>query len=377
MPTITTKRQLDLLQHLVRFPTITDDPATNRAALDWIEQQLEGLPLHILRLENQGVPCLVATTTGTKNRKAPKLWLAAHMDVVAAEAQDFAPVVHEGRLYGRGTHDMKFAVACYIELLQELGPALANYDLGLLITTDEEVGGEHGVRWLVEDQGFRGSAVLLPDSSTPWQIELSSKGITRYELTATGRAAHASKPWQGINAIDEAMAFVNNLRTHFPVEPCGDDHHQHNTLNLGVVSGGLAVNQVASSATAQIDIRSTADTSLDTVRGWIEQAKTAMPNVDTRLIRYDRAAEFPEGEASELFRNTAQEVAGITVGAHHAHGGSDGRFFTWAGVPVVNVGIVGSGYHTSPEWIDIADFSNFCRVTRAFVERWAKVAHVA
>lgn len=377
MPTATqplTDTLTGLLAHLVRFPTVTGDNATNRAALDWVEQQLQGLPLTFNRLENQGVPALIATTAAVKNPKQPKLWLLAHMDVVAGDPDDFKPVEHQGRLYGRGTHDMKFALACFIALLRELGPGLSQYDVGLMITCDEEVGGEDGARWLVQDQGYRGHAVFVPDSSTPWKMEISSKGIAQYELTAAGRSAHASRPWQGVNAIDEVMAFVNHLRAHVPAEPCGDDHHLHGTVNLSTIKGGLAHNQVPGTATANIDIRFTPDISFDDISGWVEQAKADVPSVDAKLYRTDRPFQVHANAAGKAFKAAALEVAGITVTDHHAHGSSDARWFGWQGIPTVNVGIKGSGYHTSPEWIDIADMVRYYEVTRRFVTQFAKTA---
>lgn len=370
MPTVTqsiTDTLTSLLAHLVRFPTISGDNATNRAALDWVEQQLEGLPLTVKRLENQGVPALVATTSAVSNPKQPKLWLMAHMDVVAGEDSDFKSVVHQGRLYGRGSHDMKFAIAVFIALLQELGPDLANYDLGLLLTCDEEVGGRHGVRWLVQDLGYRGGVVFVPDSSTPWKMQVSAKGIARFNLTATGRAAHASRPWQGANAIDEIMAFMHILHTRVPAEPCGNPHHHHNTVNLSTINGGLAINQVPATATAEIDIRYTPDTSYDTIAGWIEDAKAAVPAVDAQLVVSDPPFTVHPGAASRAFKAAAREITGRNILDHRAHGSSDERWFVWEGVAAVNVGVTGSGYHTSPEWIDLTDLTTFYEVTRRFV----------
>jgi succinyl-diaminopimelate desuccinylase len=363
-----------LLTHLVRFPTITGDNATNRAALDWVEQQLHGLPLDIKRLDNHGVPALVATTPGVSDANKPKLWLMAHMDVVAGEAADFTAVQHQGRLYGRGSHDMKFAIACFIALLRDLGPDLPNYDLGLLLTCDEEAGGRYGARWLVQDLGYRGSAVFVPDSSTPWKMQVSAKGIARFKLTANGQAAHASRPWQGSNAIDTLMAFANQVRSNVPTEPCTDPHHRHNTVNLSTINGGLAVNQVPASATAEIDVRYNPDTNYDVIAGWIEQAKATVPNVDAELIVSDPPYHVDPGEAGEIFKAANLEIAGQEINDHHAHGSSDDRWFGWVGVPAVNVGVIGSGYHTSPEWVDIADLVRYYKVTQRFVTKFSKNA---
>jgi succinyl-diaminopimelate desuccinylase len=377
MPTTTiTDTLTETLTHLVRFPTVTGDNATNSAALDWVEQQLQDLPLTIKRLENNGFPALIATTAGVKNPKNPRLWLAAHMDVVeAGSPDDFTPLVRNGRLYGRGTHDMKYSIAAYVTLLQELGSALDQYDLGLLITSDEEIGGEAGVGWLVNDCGYRGSAVLLPDTSAAWQAEVGGKGISRWVLTAKGKAGHASRPWEGINAVDELMRAVNQLRSNVPAEPCGDPQHRHASVNLSTLEGGSAINQIPNSATAQLDIRFPDGLTLAEINGWIEAATSTVPSVSARNIveamPYRVNATHP---AMVEYETIAKEVTGHSIMHYLSHASADARWFAWKDVPVINVGITGSGYHTSPEWVDIADLAHFYEITHRFVDSWAKTA---
>src|ERR1700751_2829536 len=109
MPTVTstsTDTIVELLSHLVRFPTMSKDRATNQVALDWVEEQLSHLPLKFHRYEHQGFASLVATTPAVTDPKNPRLWLAAHMDVVEGPPAAFVPRVENGRLHGRGTHDM-------------------------------------------------------------------------------------------------------------------------------------------------------------------------------------------------------------------------------------------------------------------------------
>ena len=363
----------ELLTHLVRMPTVSTEPDTNRAALDWVELQLAGLPLNIQRLENRGFATLVATTTGTANPKSPRLWLAAHMDVVSGHPEDFQPHVQDGRLFGRGSHDMKFAIATYIALLQDLGATLAGYDLGLLLTCDEELGGSHGVGWLVNDQGYRGGAVLLPDSSTPWKLEIGGKGILWWQVTSTGRSAHASKPWQGLNAIDEIMKFVAHVRANFPVEPCGDQEHKHPTLNLATFVAGTSTNKVPDSAVARIDVRYTSDLNPETISGWFTEAATKVPSVTLKSMREaDLPYQVQPSRVGSRFAAIAREVTGKAIESHTAHGSSDARWFAWKGVPTINVGITGSGYHTSPEWVSLHDLNQFYQITHRFVTEQAK-----
>ncbi|HVQ45069.1 MAG TPA: M20/M25/M40 family metallo-hydrolase [Candidatus Saccharimonadia bacterium] len=357
----------DLLSHLIRFPTITDAHATNRAALDWVEQQLTNLPLHILRLEHNDFPALIVTTRPTRT---PRLWLQAHMDVVPAPVAAFEPRLAGGRLIGRGSYDMKFAIATFIALLQELGSKLSQYNLGLMITTDEEVGGQDGVHWLTQN-GYRGEAVLLPDGGVNWEMETGAKGIVWWKLTSRGRASHASRPWNGVNAIDQLIRFVDELRRHTVIEPCGDPAHEHATLNLGRITGGTAANQVADTAEAYVDIRLTPGTTLDTVAAWVEAARQAIPGVDAETVVASAPYLVPDDGPGVMFRRIAERVTGHPLHNIIAHGASDARFFAAHNIPVITVRPTGGDHHGPAEWIDLADLDRFYQVIRDFTVEWA------
>lgn len=360
---------ISLLSHLVRFPTVTSDQATNRAALDWVEQQLDGLPLTIRRYESAGYPSLVATSG---DDKSPKLWLAGHMDVVPGPKASYQPVVRGGRLYGRGAHDMKFALAVFVALLRELGDDLASYDLGLMITCDEEVGGFDGVAHLLKRHGYRGEVVLLPDCNANWRLEMGAKGVMWWDLEATGRTSHSGRAWEGVNAIDELIRFVNLVRANVPTEPCGDPHHLHTTVNLGTISGGSAANAVPASAEARVDVRFTPSQSLEEITGWFEQATAQIPAVRARVVVSDAPYLVPDNGPVHAFQDIVQEVTGHGVDKSISHGSSDARHFARYGIHSVNACPTGSGFHVPGEWVDIEDLGRFYEVTRRFVEDWGR-----
>jgi succinyl-diaminopimelate desuccinylase len=372
MPTATTPitdTLISLLSHLVRFPTVTSDPATNRAALDWVEQQLDGLPMVVKRFESNGFPSLVATVGGTKN---PRLWLAGHMDVVPGPVDSYRPVVRDGRLHGRGAHDMKFALAVFVALLQQLGSEVSNYDLGLMITCDEEVGGFDGVAHLLDNQGYRGGTVLIPDCNANWRLEMGAKGVMWWDLKATGRTAHSGSAWEGVNAIDELFRFVSALRSHVPSEPCHDPHHQHTTINLGTISGGTAANAVPASATARIDIRFVPSQTLAEITSWVEDAMAAVPTVKARVVVSDAPYRVQEDGPIHRFEEIVEEVTGHGMTKSISHGSSDARHFARYGVHSINVCPTGSGFHMPNEWVDVEDLGRFYEVTRRFVEDWSR-----
>jgi succinyl-diaminopimelate desuccinylase len=372
MPTTTntiTENLTELLSHLIRFPTVTADHATTRAAIDWVEDQLSGLPLHIERYTSNRYPSLVATT---RNTKKPKLWLAAHIDVVPGKPADFKPVVRNRQLHGRGAHDMKSALALFIALLKDLGDDLPQYDLGLMVTADEEVGGYHGVKWLIEEHGYRGQLALMPDSGGSWEMEMGSKGIMWWELTATGKAAHASRTWEGSNAIDKIVAFVSHIRTHLPTEPCSDNSHQHATVNFATIQAGEATNQVPDSATTRLDIRFPPNLTLEDIQSWFDEAATAVPGVHAKPVLADPPYEVKHNGPVTAFRQLIREVTGHDVTLTTAHGSSDARHFARHNISTINVCSTGSGFHVPDEWIDLADLTRFYEIVRRFVDTWGK-----
>lgn len=374
MPTSspTTQNTLtDLLSHLIRMPTLTSDPATNGAALDWVEEQLKETGLNIARFVNHGHPALLAVSPGTADPKNPRLWLAGHVDVVPGATSQFEPKLSSGNLLGRGAFDMKGAVAIYIALAQELAEPLSDYDFGIMLTTDEELGGFHGVNWLINECGYRGQAVLLPECGTSWSIETGAKGIMSWKLQSRGRASHASRPWEGVNAIDQLTRFITQLQRAVPSEPCGDAAHAHATISLGQISGGEVANQVPEFASALVDVRFTAGTSLDDVKAWFAEAALKAPGVAAESVIGSPAYLNPLDGPATLFHNIAHEVTGHSLTPMLSHGSSDGRFFAAHNIPVITVPPIGGGQHSDDEWVKLSGLADYYEMTRRFIESWA------
>ena len=374
MPTsidTTTDTLTQLLSHLIRMPTASADHATNRAALDWVQEQLRDLPLSFKHLEHNNYPSLIATTPAVADAKKPKLWLMGHIDVVPGDAGDFNPTVRDGKLYGRGAYDMKYGLAVFIHLLRQLGEDLADYDLGLMITSDEEDGGFDGAGWLAS-QGYTSRAMILPECGVPWDMESGAKAIARYHLTSSGASGHGARPWEGVNAIDQLMDYLELIKQHFPTEPCRDAKHEHNTLNVGTISGGRAPNQIADYAEAMVDMRLIPATSFATAHAWFTTASATIPSVIATPGVSGVGFETINGDAVKLFRKLVTEVTGRTVTSSLAHASSDARFFATGGTQVITMPPTGGGQHSSAEWVGLEALNQYAEITRQFIEQYAK-----
>lgn len=359
----------NILKKLITFKTVSTDKKENERALRWIKNYLKNLPVTIREYKFNGFPSLVVTT---KNSKKAKVFLLAHVDVVAGSAQMFKAKISNGKMYGRGTFDMKFAIACFLQLFCELADDLKNYDLGLMITSDEEIGGFDGVGELVK-MGFGADVCILPDGGENWTIQRSAKGVLRVLVESRGKSGHGSRPWVGVNAIEELADFLTRLRKKFPAEPCRDKNHFHDTMNVGVIHGGESVNQIPDFAQAFIDFRFTPKTSKAKLQRILREAKQDFPRINFKEDRFNAPYRIKTNDRFvKKYTNIFQSHTKQPPKFIDSHGSSDAKFFVPKGITTILTRPEGAGLHSEVEWIDLASMAKFYEILKEFVRETAK-----
>ena len=129
--------------------------------------------------------------------------LLAHLDVVPrGEDSAYCSSVVDGRIYGPGSGDMKGELAILIEIFRAFHERYPGISLGMAVTSDEEIGGEHGTRFLFEKAGIRCGVAIVPDSGSLNEIAVEQKGILHLKIVARGSAGHASRPWLVDNPLE-------------------------------------------------------------------------------------------------------------------------------------------------------------------------------
>lgn len=355
----------DILRKLVAFPTVTGNSQAAHEALDYIIDFVTQRGMHLQRYDSNGYESFVATTRS--ENKTPKVMLAAHLDVVPAADELFEMRKSDGKIYGRGVLDMKFAIAAYMQLVDDLQESLHLYDFGIMITTDEEMGGMDGVAKLV-DEGYIPGVCILPDGGDNWQIQLFSKGFLYLQLRSYGTPAHGSRPWLGVNAIYPLMETIQEIQQIFK-----DSGPDTDTFNVGAISGGTTYNQVADFAEAKIDIRLTSEANKKKLLAQIE-AICKKHNVEL-LVNMDGAVtDFSlENPLIAPFADYIHEVTGIQVQGSRTLGSNDCRYLAAKGVPCISVYPTGAGHHGPEEWIDENAFYQFKQVLERYVDHTAKL----
>jgi len=356
-----------ILKKLVSFRTVTSDLRENKKAILWLKNEFKKFDLYLNEYNFNSYTSLVATIQKTKN---PDFFLAAHIDVVPGPDNLFSLRKEKNKLIGRGVFDMKFAIACYLKLLEDLKEELKRYNFGIMITSDEEIGGYNGAKALLEE-GYKAKFCFLPDGGNEFLIEKGAKGVWHLIIESYGKSSHGSRPWEGLNAIDQLIDFLNMLRKEFVSEPCKDKYHYHNTLNIGKIEGGEVANKVPDFATALIDIRFMPKENKAKLKNKIYKIKNKFKNIKIKEKVFGNGYEVDlKNPYIKSFIEIIERRFKTKPSFIISHGTSDARFFASKNIPVIVTRPRGGGHHSDREWVDIKSLNNFYIVLKEFVKNF-------
>jgi acetylornithine deacetylase len=257
---VTSATAVELLDRLVAFPTVSQD--SNLALIEFVRDYLArwNVPARLTFNDERTKANLFATIGAGPGGTGPGgIVLSGHTDVVpvvgqAWSSEPFAMVERDGKLYGRGTADMKGFIATALSLVPELVARALPEPVHLALSFDEEVGCL-GVHHLLADLAAAGIAprLALIGEPTSMRVVNAHKGICTSHTVITGVPAHSSQPHRGVNAIAGAAAMIEFIQAEARAaeqraQSTGDFEPPYTTYNLGVISGGTAMNIIAARA---------------------------------------------------------------------------------------------------------------------------------
>lgn len=241
------RRAVELLQTLVRIPSVSGAEEDCRDALAaWLEQH--GVPA---RVHGRNV---LATVTGARPGRG--LLLCSHIDVVPVGpgwTQDpWSGDLVDGRILGRGSNDAKSSVAAMAAAAASLDPSTFAGRLELAFVCDEETGGE-GIEACVDDLPPVDACIV--GEPTGLDACPGQRGMVKARVTCAGRSCHASRPWEGDNAL---RGIARDLQAVFDLDLDDDDPLLGRpTLEPTLVDGGTRSNVLPGEGTFVVDGRPT------------------------------------------------------------------------------------------------------------------------
>jgi len=366
----------DILSTIIGMETIS--ASSNLMMVEYIEALLKESGVSARRVPApDGTKSSLLATIGDPAR--PGVVLSAHTDVVPAAGQAwsvpaFRATCRDGRIYGRGTTDMKGFLATVLAHVPSFAAAAAASDgacpLHLAFSYDEEVGCKGApdlVRALMES--VAPPALALVGEPTRMRVVRAHKGKIARRLTITGRGGHSAMPHRAANAVDAAAALAVGLRTLARAEAAtaGDGAFDppYTTVHVGALHGGTALNLVPDAATLDYEIRylpgtdiapllAAIDAYVATERAGLKAQAAEAEITSTELSAYPALNTAADCAAARVVAALAQDDAAPTTVAF----GTEAGLYAAAGIPtlVCGPGDMARG-HKADEWIGLDELA--------------------
>jgi acetylornithine deacetylase len=356
---------ISLLRELVAIdsvnPSLVPGAAGETQIAEAIASRMRELGLDV-RIQEvaPGRPNVIGVLDGTEPGRS--LMLCGHIDTVGVDGMDrpFDPAERGGRLYGRGSQDMKGGVAAMIDAAR-LARA-RGFRKGRLIVAavvDEEYA-SLGADALVAEWTADAAIVTEP---TDLQIGIGHKGFAWAEIEPRGRAAHGSRPKDGRDAILRMGRVLHRLEQ-LDRELQGRSAHPimgTASLHASVIDGGRELSSYPDRCRLQLERRTVAGESGETCADEIEQILAALRDEDPE---FDAAAkltfsrppyEIPAGHDLPGALTQAAEAAGAAPKRIGMSFWTDAAILGGSGIPSVLFGPGGAGLHSTEEYVDVAD----------------------
>ena len=323
---------------------------------DWCRDQTPDVRI----IDADGRPSVVAIARGTGGGRS--IILNGHLDTVGVEgmADPFQPRVEGGRMYGRGSIDMKASVAAMMVTLARARSMRLRGDVVMTAVADEEafsVGTS-----AVLDAGVTADAAIVTEP-TSGDVVVAHKGFAWADVIARGRAAHGSLPAEGIDAITKMGGFLKgleDLQAELATQP-GDPMLGPGSVHASTINGGREMSSYPATCHLGVERRTipgeTAQGFVAELEGIAERCRQADPDFRAEInLTFDRQAFSIDAdhEIVELVKAVTTQTTGREPPVCGRAGWMDAALLSECSIPTVIYGPAGGDFHGDNEWVDVA-----------------------
>ncbi|AYQ88713.1 acetylornithine deacetylase [Burkholderia gladioli] len=377
---------LDWVRDLVAMDTTSRVP--NLGLIETVRDALaeRGIASTLTHDKREGWANLFATIPAHDGATDGGVVLSGHTDVVPVDGQDwdsdpFKPAIRDGRLYGRGTCDMKGFIGAALALVPEMQAARLTKPIHLALSYDEEIGCA-GAPLLIADlkqRGLNPSGCIVGEPTSMRPI-IAHKGINTYRCCVRGHAAHSSLTPKGLNAIEYAARLICHIRDiadEFRAKGPFDELYDvpFTTAQTSQIQGGNAINTVPAECRFSFEFRNLPTLDPDAIFAKIDAyaRDTLLPKMRREhpdaAIEISKIASAPGLDADEQAAIT-QLVRALSAdqSQRKVAYGTEAGLFANAGIPSV---VCGPGNieqaHKPNEYVELAQLDGCERFLRKFI----------
>lgn len=340
------------IEDLVRFKTITGNAEEIDKCVRYIAESFRKTEavVKIERFESASPVIYIANNQDMHQN----CLVLGHIDVVAADDSMFEPKVKDGKMYGRGTLDMKSFAAVAMNSMHYVLENHLPVKFAVILSTDEEQGSKSTHAFLARYPDLGADVVLDNDvGGDITKIINKCKNPVFVKLEATGKAAHGSMPWDGLDANEMLINTIKNLRQYYPYFDIRSGEPKNSwidTMHVAKISGGEVSNIVASHAEALLDIRLTETSSVSDLE---EKLRSALAEgVQYKIVSSSTPVVMAEDNPQIVaYKKFAENVLGRPIEFQQIGGATDARLFAEKGATVIMHSGTGEGMHAEGEYV--------------------------
>lgn len=360
---------LQTTQDLMKFRTESGNIAEINKCIGYIEKIFSNTGAHInVFREVEKAPVIFISNSQTQNFDVLVL---GHIDVVPADDEMFVPYVKNGKLFGRGSLDMKSFAAVAINSMLCVLESKLDIKFGIILSSDEEVGSRGTEAFLDTHPMLKAKIVLDNDvGGDILKIINKCKQPIFIKLTAHGKEAHGSTPWEGIDANEKIMQVCVNLRKFYPYYSADGKIPQNkwvDTMHVGKISGGTAANVIPNYAEAVLDFRLIETSPAEKLFENIE--KSLLEGVEYKIVSQGTAVVMDENnEYIKAYKTFAEQKLGKKIEFEQIGGATDSRAFAERGSVVIMHSGSGDGMHASSEYVEFETVEKLAEIQVEFLK---------
>jgi len=342
----------ELLKDLAAMESPSDVPESQQPIRRRLKQEFESRGYKSILVPGRHSGGHLYATRSRKRNRSIQLMLG-HCDTVwPLGTLKTMPVVYQDNiLRGPGVYDMKAGLVEMLFALQAIHELELQAPLTpvCFINSDEEIGSRESTRYLRRLARLADRCMVLePSLGLDGRIKTARKGVGRFVVRVTGRAAHAGlDPAAGASAILELSHVIQKL---FKL----NDHERGISVNVGVIDGGVRPNVVAPESSAVVDVRVENRADADLIERTIHSLEPEIPGVTLAIEGAIGRPPMERTPANRQFWKIATRLAGelhLDLQEAVAGGGSDGNTTSLYSATLDGLGAVGDGAHADHEFV--------------------------
>ncbi len=360
---------LEIAKRLISFKTTDNNIKEKISCLNFIDSlflKKLGSKIKIEKFLVNNYPSRLYFLNRTK--KNINLVLNGHIDVVEGNKNQFSPLIKNNKLYGRGSYDMKSAVAVFIDIFLNYPSLLSRKNATLMIVSDEETSGKFGTDHILNYLLEHGYKVNFCINGEPTDLEIvrEAKGGMFLKISIQGKSSHSARPWLGKNPFYTLRNLLNRIYKYFP--PVKKQEWKTTAEVTEINSTGFGLNTIPDNLNVYLDIR------------YVPQDKSKTQEFLAKIDNYydikilENNHYLPiifKKEKDEYTRVLEESIKtnGVGVNYRQGYGTSDLRFFAEKEISGVGFGPIGQGAHSSNEFVDINSLKIYKQILLDFVKK--------